>query len=848
MVGAPEVSRMKQPDGTMSGVSQSIDAWSFGCVLSVAATWIVLGFQGLRQYDRLRQLSPANNKNGQELDRFHDGLHVLPEIGKWHDYLRGHLRPSDTTTEMVLALVENKLLRAEPVARHTLEELCEKLQELSDWAEHKIKGLRIHSRDTDPLVMRALSSIEKEAQIQRTSEPKTDFLQPSFLQINPRARASMQIKKEEMIRNKPLGQTAHRKQILEKKLESCVNKYADDEPPLVDAAHNGAITDSPTDATLAEGLQYRGRQSKPRNPRIQAHEQGQAETVPHTPDGARSFLNRSHPTTPPPSSNRRNNAIVVTGSHSDDPFTTQLHGNSLEVHPSPSANLARLHLRIPEAGSPSTNYPISLKQSNGTSSLLSPPAEKGYAMQNYDLLAEKETYATQSPPLTPTPIHIGIKRDVEDGNVPPIHIPVNDQSHKGKAPVVADISPTNSPFGDKRIHELNAGTASLVEATGSSGPSITVSEPGDAQPPKQQSASLDSITHAHWKQALLTQTSSKSHDDSPRPLPPSALDLPYDICVTRKDTDHQVSTGIAKGVAKVKGKLGIETRAPAASLVETFSDPREIVSSLQKPSCWANVFQIFVVDNGWTMSRHWPIVTFVAQTLAMNAAGLDKDGFDVKFTVDGHTHNERRLKGDFGRRKLKKALKAAWPEQKPNNSATTDMAKVFRNILKEWDRVGQPATTLLVLTDGVWSKENSDTFNKIILDIARLDQGNGGNRHFSIQFIRFGDEVPEKGRLEWLDDHLCADNNMRDIIDHCSWRNNVVKMVTGSIEVYADEQNSVDQPMLYDYDGLVGLFNAFNKGGDALLSPTGTPSRTPSRASKRLSISNSFTEDWTKRG
>jgi len=831
----------------MSGVSQSIDAWSFGCVLSVAATWIVLGFQGLRQYDRLRQLSPANNKNGQELDRFHDGLHVLPEIGKWHDYLRGHLRPSDTTTEMVLALVENKLLRAEPVARHTLEELCEKLQELSDWAEHKIKGLRIHSRDTDPLVMRALSSIEKEAQIQRTSEPKTDFLQPSFLQINPRARASMQIKKEEMIRNKPLGQTAHRKQILEKKLESCVNKYADDEPPLMDAAHNGAITDSPTDATLAEGLQYRGRQSKPRNPRIQAHEQGQAETVPHTPDGARSFLNRSHPTTPPPSSNRRNNAIVVTGSHSDDPFTTQLHGNSLEVHPSPSANLARLHLRIPEAGSPSTNYPISLKQSNGISSLLSPPAEKGYAMQNYDLLAEKETYATQSPPLTPTPIHIGIKRDVEDGNVPPIHIPVNDQSHKGKAPVVADISPTNSPFGDKRIHELNAGTASLVEATGSSGPSITVSEPGDAQPPKQQSASLDSITHAHWKQALLTQTSSKSHDDSPQPLPLSALDLPYDICVTRKDIDHQVSRGIAKGIAKFKGKFGIETRARAASLVETFSDPREIVGLLTIFLGLANVFQIFIVDNGWTMAKHWPIVTFVAQTLAKNAAGLDKSGFDVKFTVDGNTHNEKCLKADLGRTKLKKALSAAWPEYKPNNHATTDMAKVLDTIFDEWSRAGQPATTLLVLTDGVWSKTNPDALNNTILNIARRDQRNTGKRHFSIQFIRFGEGASEKARLQTLDDRLCADNNLRDIIDHCSWRAEVTKIFIGSIEGSLDEKDSVEEPILYDYDKLVDLFDAFNSGKEGALSPTSTLFRTPSRGSNRSSVSMSHANDWAKK-
>ena len=257
------------------------------------------------------------------------------------------------------------------------------------------------------------------------------------------------------------------------------------------------------------------------------------------------------------------------------------------------------------------------------------------------------------------------------------------------------------------------------------------------------------------------------------------------------------------------------------------------------------MLQMLVIDNGWTMCKHWPIVTFVAQTLAMNAAGLDRDGFDVKFTVDGRTHDQQRLRGDRGRKKLKKALKAAWPEQKPNDNTTTDMARIFQTIFGEWKQTGKPATTLLVLTDGVWSNENTATFNKIILDIARLEQRPGGSRHFSIQFIRFDDGLPEKIRLQWLDDHLCAKNGLKDIIDHCSWRADVEKLLTGSIEVFADNHNSVDPPMLYDYEELAGLFNTFNKGGDSLLSPTGTPSRTPSRASKRSSISNS--DDWTRR-
>jgi len=247
------------------------------------------------------------------------------------------------------------------------------------------------------------------------------------------------------------------------------------------------------------------------------------------------------------------------------------------------------------------------------------------------------------------------------------------------------------------------------------------------------------------------------------------------------------------------------------------------------------------------MSKHWPIVTFVAQTLAKNAAGLAKDGIDVKFTVDGNTHNENYVKGDAGRKRLQKALRAAWPEYKPTNHATTDMAKVFRDVYHEWGRTGQPASTLLVLTDGVWSKTNPDTLNNTILDIARLDQRHTGNRHFSIQFIRFGEGDSEKARLQWLEDYLCADHKLRDIIDHCSWRSTVEKMLKGSIEGYWDQKEPEEPPVLYDYDKLVDLFNEFNRGYHAEFSPIGRLNRAPSRVSNRSSVSTSHADSWTER-
>jgi hypothetical protein len=244
------------------------------------------------------------------------------------------------------------------------------------------------------------------------------------------------------------------------------------------------------------------------------------------------------------------------------------------------------------------------------------------------------------------------------------------------------------------------------------------------------------------------------------------------------------------------------------------------------------------------MAEHWPIATFVAETLAKNAAGLDKSGIDVRFTVDGHRHDKDGLKGDAGRTSLKKALKSAWPEHPPNDNALTDMASIFTNIFKEWKCNGKRATTLLVLTDAVWSKTEAAALHQTILSIARQDELHAGSRHFSIQFIRFGDEELEKKRLQWLDDGLCTENNLRDIIDHCSWRATVDKIFRGSIELWHDQKNSDEPPVLYDYRQLGELFQGFNEGSAALLSPMQSGlQRSLSQSSSRSSTSISRWRD-----
>jgi hypothetical protein len=237
------------------------------------------------------------------------------------------------------------------------------------------------------------------------------------------------------------------------------------------------------------------------------------------------------------------------------------------------------------------------------------------------------------------------------------------------------------------------------------------------------------------------------------------------------------------------------------------------------------------------MCKHWPIVTFVAETLAKHAAGLDKDGIDLIFTVDGATLNIPKIKGESGRRLLQGALKKAWPEDAKSDATMVDMARILTAIYKTWNSKGKnpPATTLLILTDGDWSKTDHGALNDIILDFAKREPQHVGPRHFSIQLIRFGEE--NKAKLTWLDDQLCQQNRRKDIVDHCSWRAGVDKMFKGSIETYHDKQAPPEPDITYSYDHLVAFFESFNDGGASLLSPDGqnqsrlSLSRTSSRSS-----------------
>jgi hypothetical protein len=224
-----------------------------------------------------------------------------------------------------------------------------------------------------------------------------------------------------------------------------------------------------------------------------------------------------------------------------------------------------------------------------------------------------------------------------------------------------------------------------------------------------------------------------------------------------------------------------------------FSDPRKI----------------FIIDNGATMFVHWPIVVFVAETLVKKAAGLDKSGVDVVFTVAGNKHNKSRLKGDAGRNEFRKALEAAEPDNTDNDHLQTDMHKTLTDVITSWRDTNRPPTTVIVLTDGLWKRTSDHLVDYTIVGLAEEVTEYVGKRPFGIQFIRFGEECVEK--LSKLDNDVCKKRGIRDIVDHCSWRSSVEKMFKGSIEGQHDQHEPHDPSILYNETELIALFRRFNE-------------------------------------
>jgi hypothetical protein len=230
-LGAPE-----RYSSSLTAVRQTIDTWSLGCVFSIAATWIVLGCQGIGQFSILRErafkkviegrlshdLQQDSTLEGRG-DYFHDGKDVLTDVKSWHDVLRSALRKTDSITDRVLDLVDKHMLIGSAEDRITAKDLCTQLKQISTHIDVGACG----PGAWDPIpesVMEALLVVDKEAP-SRFLDPATPAR--SWLPRLPPTTSSDRRSSKSRISDIQLMKTSHRSEIFESALGS---QSTDDKP------------------------------------------------------------------------------------------------------------------------------------------------------------------------------------------------------------------------------------------------------------------------------------------------------------------------------------------------------------------------------------------------------------------------------------------------------------------------------------------------------------------------------------------------------------------------------------------------------------------------------------------
>ena len=101
-LGAPECYRSNGSIGRgQLQITQKVDIWSAGCVLSEAAIWVSRGMRGLLEYRRRRKQETSEIPEFQDGDCFHDGERALRVVQEMHEFLPDFIRGGDHITQAV---------------------------------------------------------------------------------------------------------------------------------------------------------------------------------------------------------------------------------------------------------------------------------------------------------------------------------------------------------------------------------------------------------------------------------------------------------------------------------------------------------------------------------------------------------------------------------------------------------------------------------------------------------------------------------------------------------------------------------------------------------------------------
>lgn len=188
-------------------VTQTSDVWSLGCVFSIAATYVVLGPQGVLIYDRVRRAGILE-KTGETSDTFHNNDVVLSEVTEWHKYLRAVARKTDTYTADVLDMVDQNMLVAAPEERFTA-------IQVRDWFVGRLERSPTSVEEVPSRIEKLLQDIELEVELEYEQHSGIKRLDTNIIPQRPASRNAQvstepDFKSQKELLDQGIRPTAHR--------------------------------------------------------------------------------------------------------------------------------------------------------------------------------------------------------------------------------------------------------------------------------------------------------------------------------------------------------------------------------------------------------------------------------------------------------------------------------------------------------------------------------------------------------------------------------------------------------------------------------------------------------------
>ena len=184
------------------------------------------------------------------------------------------------------------------------------------------------------------------------------------------------------------------------------------------------------------------------------------------------------------------------------------------------------------------------------------------------------------------------------------------------------------------------------------------------------------------------------------------------------------------------------------------------------------------------MAKFWDEASFLLRILVSKVRLYDDGGLNLEFTLRDRAVTGGKMMTRFSWEKdVARAMDQATPETDAPMPATTNMPdalnKFFNQYVQGLEKGGGIGKlkrfTLIVLTDGKWTREGQQLFDvrgKILEFMTHCSEtwpqdavGREPNsqRPVSIQFIQFGDDEEARLRLRYLDNSLPFEDDFRDI-------------------------------------------------------------------------------------